>query len=161
MYKDINNPLDGVEDILLNQNWVFDRPDEDTLKVNVTGKNGQYTMNFDWDENLEAMKFCCEFDLSLSKNRVDIASRAVHNANYRLWLGHFIINEKTLTPCFCHTSLFRGWTHASGTDHVADLIQVALDECERHYSLFDMLSNSVYISDAQLSLALMEEQGEA
>lgn len=161
MHKEFVNPLDSVEDILLNQDWVFDRPHEDCLSVHVMGKNCHYTMTFIWDEEYGAMKFCCEYDLSLSKKRLDMAARAIQKINARQWLGHFVVNEETLAPCFCHTSLLRGWSQQLNADPIADLIQVALDECEHHYSLFNMLTNAAYVNDSHLSLALMEEQGQA
>jgi hypothetical protein len=161
MLKEVINPLDCIEDILLNQNWVFDRPEEDKLTVNISGKNGQYAMEFIWDEFDEAMRFCCRFEIYIDKKAMSIASRAIQRANSNLWIGHFVIDEETLMPCFRHTSLFRGWNEHSEANHIADLIQIALDECEKHHAIFDLISSSNTFNDCQLNLALMNTQGEA
>ncbi len=155
------NPLDSVEDVLANQDWVFDRPTDDELSVVLSSRHGAYRITFVWQQEYSAMQFFCEFDMSVPAERRDSLARALQVVNARLWLGHFIIQENTGVPCFRHTCMFRGWTHSAGTDHVEDLVEVALAECDRYYNVFTMLSGTFSPDEALLALALSDSAGQA
>ena len=161
IFEDVSNPLDSIEDLLAGNDWVFNRPNPDELTVHVRGKHSVYHLTFLWQEDYSAMQFFCEFDLKIPEARAEMADRALNRINERLWLGHFDLPLETLTPRFRHTSLFRGWTQTSGAEHVEDLVDIALVECERHYNVFRTLSDSLYIDGKTLSLMLVEEAGEA
>ena len=160
IFEDVSNPLDSVEDILISHDWIFNRPNPDELTVQVTGKGGSYRLTFIWQEEYSAMQFFCEYDLRIPTARQDLAGRALRRINERLWLGHFDVAD-TGAPCFRHTSLFRGWTHSSGAEHVEDLVDIALAECERHQNIFAMLSGALHLDNDVLTLMLADEAGEA
>ncbi|MEC8664831.1 MAG: YbjN domain-containing protein [Pseudomonadota bacterium] len=161
IFSDVSNPLDSVEDVMASHDWTFDRPHPDELFVHVTGKRGQYRMTFLWQENFSAMQFFCEMDLTIPESHKTMAARALMAINQNLWLGHFDIPEDTNTPIFRHTTLFRGMNQTSGADHIADLIEISLAECERHFSVFHMLSSKIHMNDDVLVLAMADSEGEA
>lgn len=162
VFDDVSNPLDSVEEILSANDWAFDRMSEDELTVHVSGKMGEYKMLFVWQEDYSAMQFCCEIDLEIRSEALDNAAKAMSAINATLWLGHFDVRPGTVMPCFRHTSLFRGMTYGSGADHLEDLVDIALAECERYYPAFDLLSRSSTAGNhADLALAMMESAGES
>lgn len=161
MFDEISNPLDSVEDILAGQNWAFSRMNHDELMVDVTGKLGTYRMIFMWQEEYSAMQFYCHYDIVVPGYRQDLLSIAMNKVNAGLWLGHFDIPEDTGVPTFRHTSLFRGQTGTSGADHLQDLMEIALSECERYYPMFQVMSRDEEMDENQLSLALLDSAGEA
>jgi hypothetical protein len=167
LYDDVSNPLDGVEEIMMNNDWTFDRLNEDELTVHVSGKMGQYRMVFLWQEDFSALQFCCAPDVSISPNKLDEAARVLNRINADLWLGHFDVratdshglNDKAYVPCFRHTSLFRGMVESSGVEHMEDLIDIALAECERFYMTFDLLSRTSGQDNKDIVLAMMDVVG--
>ena len=161
VFEDVSNPLDSVEDVIVNNDWAFDRPTSEELIIHVSGRYGQYRLTFLWQEDYSALQFFCEFDLSIRKERLEMARKTVAGINEDLWLGHFDIPETTRIPCFRHTTLFRGLMHTSGVNHVHDLIEIAMAECERYYNAFNMLSCSVYLDESLMDLALIDKAGEA
>lgn len=161
MFDEISNPLDSVEDILAGQNWAFSRMNNDELMVDVTGKLGTYRMIFMWQEEYSALQFYCHYDIVVPGYRQDLLAIAMNKVNASLWLGHFDIPEDTGVPTFRHTSLFRGQTQTSGADHLQDLMEIALAECERYYPMFQIMSRDEEMDENQLSLALLDSVGEA
>ena len=161
IFEDVSNPLDSVEEILYANDWIFDRMTEDELTVQITGKMGEYKLFFHWQEQYSAMKFVCQYDLDVKREAMDMASKTMTSINSALWLGHFDFREGTEIPCFRHTTLFRGQTQTSGADHIEDLVDIALAECERFYPVFDILSRGLPANDCDLSLALMTVAGES
>lgn len=157
---EVTNPLDCVEDILAGQNWSFSRMNQDELMVDVSGKRGTYRMVLVWQEEYCAMQFSCHLDLIVPQDRHDLMALALARVNSGMWLGHFDLPADTGVPCFRHTSLFRG-QGGSGADHMQDLMDIALNECERIYPTFAMLSDVCEMDENQLSLALSDTAGEA
>lgn len=161
LYEEISNPLDCVEDILAGQNWSFSRTNPDELMVDVSGRLGTYRMTLLWQEEYSAMQFFCHYDLVVTEDRRDLLALALARVNSGLWLGHFDIAPDTGVPCFRHTSLFRGQTGSSGADHLQDLMDIALNECERFYPMFHALAEISDLDESQLDLAVADIAGEA
>lgn len=161
-FEDVSNPLDSIEEILSANDWTFDRMSEDELTVQISGKMGTYTMLFVWQEDYSAMQFTCEFDITLHPDALDSAATAMTAINSTLWLGHFDIRAGGNIPCYRHTSLLRGMVYASGADHLEDLVDIALSECERYYPAFELLSRKSTSQDqGALALAMMDIAGES
>jgi hypothetical protein len=155
------NPLDSVEDILTANNWVFNRMTNHELMVQVAGKACEYRLFFIWQEDMSAMQFCCQYDMAIDRKRIKDAARAVMEINERLWMGHFDLPRDTGIPSFRHTCLLRGMTDPSGYDHIEDLVDIALAQCEQYFSVFHLLSRLDVANDQDLCLALLETSGEA
>lgn len=159
VFEDVSNPLDSVEEILCANDWTFDRMNEDELRVQISGKACEYNLYFSWHEDQSAMQFSCDIDVHFTNDNVEMAARTLTAINTSLWLGHFDIDGETNTPRFRHTSLFRGMTYSSGADHIEDLMDIALAECERFHPVFHLLSQSEPVRDLDLGLALMDNAG--
>ena len=167
LFEDVSNPLDSLEDIIISNDWTFDRMDEDQLTLHISGKYGHYKMDFKWQDHHHALQFCCMPDLSISPTKLDEATTILNKINANLWLGHFDIplhftgENNEHVPCFRHTSLFHGMNYSSGAVHMEGLIDIALSECERYYATLNILSKHTPQSTQELSLAMMDVAGES
>lgn len=155
------NPLDSVEEILSEQNWVFDRTDDDCLTVQIKGRSCNYRLFFIWQKNLSALQFTCEFDVSIRADNMALASTALLDMNEESWMGHFEIARKTLVPSYRQTCLMKGYEFHESTAYFGDLIDISLAHCERFYPVFELLSRKQPANPEHLSLALMETAGES
>jgi hypothetical protein len=161
-FSDLTNPLDHVEEILNDNNWVFSRMNEDELMVNVTGKSCNYRLFFVWHEAMSAMQFCCQYDFSISPHNLNAAARALIGINESMWIGHFDLSGDAKTPCFRHTVLFRGQDqYENASEQIADLVDICMNQCEDLYSLFQMLRHEQPANEQSLSLAVMQTRGAA
>ncbi len=161
IFEEISNPLDSVEDVLASHDWVFSRTNSDELVVDVKGRLGNYRMLFIWQDEYSAMQFVCQYDFAIHESNSSQLPVALMAMNSELWLGSFDIDHQTGFPVFRYNSLFRGMTQTSGAEHVEDLVEIALSECERFYSVFNLLALDDKIDDANLRLALMCAAGES
>ncbi len=160
LYNDVSNPLDSVEEIMANNDWVFSRPFDDQLTVQVSGKMGVYDLVFLWQEEFSAMQFMCMPDVTITADKADKTIKTMHDMNQNLWLGHFDLEKmgNTFRPRFKHTCLFRGLYQTSGIEMVEDLIDIALSECERYHATFDMMMAREPLND-NLALSMMDVAG--
>jgi hypothetical protein len=161
LHDDLVNPLDSVEEFLVSNNWVFNRMNPDELMVSVTGKTGTYRLFFLWQEDMSALQFCCQYDMIIPAANRAAATGALTDLNEGLWMGHFDIPRQTNTPSFRQTCLFRGSTKGEASEHIEDLVDISLAQCERYYPLFHFLSQSNALDEQNLSLAVMETAGQS
>jgi hypothetical protein len=167
LYDEVSNPLDAIEEVMLNNDWTFDRPFMDQLSVTVAGKSTTFNLAFIWQEDFSALQFCCAPDITIHPTKMDEAAKVLNQINSTLWLGHFDVRSESLSendktayvPCFRHTSLFRGMNDTSGLAHMEDLIDIAIAECERYAMTFELFSTLNSQKKTDINLAMMDVAG--
>ncbi len=155
------NPLDSVEAVLSANNWEFSRVNSDELMVQVAGKACTYRLFFIWQEDISAMQFCIQYDLTVLADQHMDTREAMMNINETLIMGHFDLPRDTGTPTFRHTSLFRGSSYDAGLERLEDLIDISLTLCEKYFPIFSLLCGTAPMDEKSMSLALMETVGES
>lgn len=155
------NPLDSVEDVLNDHNWVYARTNHDELIVEVAGKACSYKMLFVWQEQMNALQLCCQYDTQILSENLSLTAMALMDMNSDLWMGHFEIEKSTAYPLFRYTSLIRSSQTKSEYEHIEDLVDISLTQCERYQAIFQLLSNTVHMDEQTLSFAMMDTAGES
>lgn len=152
-----NHPLDNVEDILSDNNWVYTRTGQDQLRLDVRGDACSYSMVFVWQDVINALQLVCEYDLQVHAQNLPNAYQALNDMNARLLMGHFELCNTTNRPSFRHSCLMsRG-----DTQSIEDFVELSLMQCEQNQPAFEMLASDHSVSRSCLSLALMDTQGES
>lgn len=160
----VDNPLDHVEDVLTAHNWVFDRMNDEELIVDVIGRNCNYRVLFVWQDDMNALQFCVQYDLKIPHHRMNATANALMDINQSTWMGHFEISSETGKPAFRQTCLFRGIGGGSQAQNIEDLVDISLAQCERYYATFYVLANdnqNDLSNKAELDLAMMDIAGES
>ena len=151
-WENPQNPLDSVEDVLNAHNWSFNRMNTDELMVQVCGKSCEYRLFFIWQEEMQALQFCCQYDLVIKDKEYLKAAKALMAVNENLWMGHFDLPKDTGTPSFRHTCLLRGNKNMV-YDQIEDLVDISLVQCERYFHVFNMISHATEADEQSLCLA--------
>ena len=154
------NPLDLLEELVCANDWHFDRASDFELVIEMRGRWCDYHMGFVWHDEVSAVFFSCQLEQRIP----DTMRRAVHEllatVNQRLWLGHFDLSSEDAMPLFRHTIPLRGVPRAS-VEQLEDLVDTALEECERFYPALQMVLWGGQTPSAALGAALMDTVGEA
>ncbi len=163
VYSEINNPLDNVEDVLSDNNWVYKRKNNEELIVKLEGTACNYRMIFIWQEHMNALQLYCQYNIQINPKNIAIATTSIMEMNSNLWMGHFEIEKESLSPCFRQTNLLNSHQNKAEQPHIEDLIEVSLIQCERYQHVFELLSNEQDQElDMQiLSFAMMETLGQS
>lgn len=158
---DDNNPLDMVEELLQSKGWNFSRTDDDFLVINVQGQKVDYEVCMEWQEEFSALLFACSLPIEIVEANYEIAARTIEQINQNMWLGHFDLSNKGCYPVFRHTLLFRMIPTGIAVDLVNDVMEIALAECDRFYTTFQLVqAGDVRLHD-NLQAAIFETLGEA
>lgn len=154
------NPLDLLEEIILANDWAFERSGPDELVVEITGRWCNYRLFFFWQDDLSAMQFSCQFDMKVPTGRKAAVTELLAEVNQRLWLGHVDIEPDEATPMFRHTTLLRGAPSAS-IEMLEDLVEIAITECERFYPAFQFVVWGGKTASEAVSAAILDTVAEA
>ena len=87
--EDSLNPIDLLEEVVVANEWAFDRSSDHELIVETTGRWCDYRMFFIWREDLNALYFTCVFDTRIPEEKRTSVNELVCLVNEKLWLGHF------------------------------------------------------------------------
>lgn len=154
------NPLDIMEEIVLANDWAFERSSHDEMLVEVAGRWCSYRLFFFWQDEISAMQFSCQFDMKVPDDRRSDAYELLATINERMWLGHFDVDSDESVPMFRHTTLLRGHQGAS-VEMLEDLVDIALSECERFYPAFDFVVAGGRSASEAVAAAILDTVAEA
>ena len=155
------NPLDNVEEVLDDYNWIYSRMNNEALVVEVEGKSCAYRLLFIWQEHLNALQICCQYNLHIRPHNMERAALAIMEMNTSLWMGHFEIMKDSASPCFRHTCLIHEHDDRKDYTHIENLLDISLIQCERYQNVFHLLAGEDSIDTDILSFAMMETAGES
>lgn len=154
------HPLDIIERLVDNNDWMFDRRSEQELAVQAPGRWCDYSLYFAWNDTMDAMHFTCAFDMRVPDER----RRPVHDLivfiNEKLWLGHFGLWQDEGLPMFRHALPLRGLRGAS-PEQMEDLVDTAILECERFYPAFQYVIWGGKTAHEAIEAAMIDTVGEA
>ena len=156
----VSNPLDVIEQIMMDRDFAFDRPDEDELVAEATGAWCNYRIWYAWQSEHEALTFTCALETKLPPQLRARVYPLLAMVNEKLWIGHFDMNSEDGTISFRHTLLMKATPNAS-SEQLDQLLEVAIGECERFYPAFQSVVWAGTPAKEALELAMFDTIGEA
>ena len=154
------NPLDILEQIVIANDWVFDRRTDAEMAAEAPGHWCDYGLYFNWSHEISAMHFTCAFDLKVPEKQRGALYELLALANERLWIGHFGLDSDEGNPVFRHSVLLRGAPGASA-ESLEDMVDIAITECERFFPAFQFVLWGGKPPSEALAAAMLECVGEA
>jgi hypothetical protein len=154
------NPVDQIERIATQNQWAYEREDEDEISICVTGTWTDYNIAFTWLADIEAVHIACAFDLKIPLARRADALSLIALVNEQLWIGHFDIWPQDGVVMFRHSMLLTGGAVLNSSQCEAAM-NSAVAACERYYQAFQFVVWAGKSGREALETALLETKGEA
>ncbi|MBQ9235996.1 MAG: YbjN domain-containing protein [Alphaproteobacteria bacterium] len=129
------NPIDMVENIFAARSFELERRSPTEVVVEVQGKWNNMLLFFAWEQSMKCLHISCLVDV---KNMLVDRSKIFEllaMVNENLWVGHFSYWTEQNMPVFKH-SLFLNRGDEYFEDKIAQMIDIAIKECERMYPVF-------------------------
>lgn len=153
------NPLDLAEQVLLDRDWAFDRPETRELLADYTGSWCNYRLSLSWHECFGALTLSCVMDTKVAPKMAAKLYPLLAKVNEKMWLGHFEVPEvENGSVTFRYAMMAR---NGVTPEILEDLLDIAITECERFYPAFQSILWGDKSADDVLKIALMETVGEA
>lgn len=158
--EELYNPLDLAESVIMDRDWVFERTAEGELIADVNGNWSKYHLWLNWQEEAGGLTIACSLDAKFPKPMLFKIHSLLAMVNEKLWLGHFDVSSEDMTITFRHSMLLRDGVGTS-SEHLNELIDIAISECERFYPAFQSVVWGGKSPADALALALFETVAEA
>ena len=155
-----SNPLDIMEQIVIANDWAFDRRSDSEMAAEAPGRWCDYGLYFCWSHEISAMHFTCALEMKVPEKRRRALYELLALANERLWIGHFGMEADDGMPVFRHAMLLRGAQGASA-ESLEDMVDIAITECERFFPAFQFVLWGGKTPQDALAAAMLECVGEA
>ena len=159
-YNFSQNPIDIVEEIIYSKKWNFSRAAEHELVAEISSHNCQYRFYFSWSEQIKAISLTVTFDIKFSDLKLPQIYELLSRINEKLWIGHFDITSKSGIPAFRHTVL-ESQENEILHNQLADLVDIAVYECEKYYPAFQLISLEDKLPTEALKFCEIEVIGSA
>jgi hypothetical protein len=158
--RDETAPLDMLSALFEARGWEHDVSSDEEVAAEFKGSWTSYQIRAIWREEDNALQLLVMPDVTVpSEKRADVY-KALGLINEQLWLGHFDMWSSNGMLLFRHGSLLPP-SGLLGVDQAQTIIDVALDECERFYPVFQFIIWGGKTPEDALTAALIETHGEA
>ncbi len=131
------NPLDLMEQIAVQNEWLFDRAGEDEMHLSFPGQSEDHHLSFSWRHDVETLQLCGQLEVKVPKQKRPEVAALINIINEQLWLGHFEMWPDSGQVIFRHCLLLRG--AMAVPEQCEGLIDAALEACDRYYSAFQFV----------------------
>lgn len=154
------NPIDLVENIFLSKSFELERRNTNEIVVEVQGKWSNMLLFFAWEASMQCMHISCLMDI---ENKIENRSKIFELLaliNEELWVGHFSYWTEQNTPVFKH-SIFMHQNEETFEERLSQIIDIAINECERMYPIFKVVLTKGMEPRQALYPMMMETVGQA
>ncbi len=132
-----DNPLDLVEQLAAQNEWMFDRAGEDEMHLSNPGQSEDHHLSFSWRSNVETLQLSAQLEVKVPRAKRAEVAALMNMINEQLWLGHFEMWPDSGQITYRHGLLLR---NSMGTPEQCEgMIDAALEACDRYYSAFQFV----------------------
>ena len=153
------NPLDLIEDIIIEYGWDFERDINNNIHVEVGGKWCDYQLSYGLNEEKCIIYISCVLDIKINEEKIKEVYKLLADINEKLSLGHFEVWMDDGWPIyrcsipipdeakFCKLQLEK-------------MSIITLQECEKFYPAFQFLAWGNKTAHDSLKHLMLETLGE-
>ena len=153
------DPLDLIEDIIISNNWDYDRDSSRNIHVEIASEWCDYQLSFGVNDDINLLYISCVLDINIPDYRMKNVYSFLSSINERLLIGHFEIWSEERWPLLKQSfpipnnqSLCKG--------QLEQAIYLALKECEKFYPAFQMYAWENKDTKSTLEHLMLDTQGE-
>ncbi len=158
--RDETAPMEMLAALFEARGWHFEMASEDEITAEFKGSWTAYQIRVIWREEDNALQLLALLDVSVPIEKRDAVYKALGLINEQLWIGHFDLWAANGMLLFRHGLLLPP-NGLLGIDQAQTIIDVAIDECERFYPVFQFIIWGDKSPEDAIASAMVETHGEA
>jgi hypothetical protein len=158
--RDESAPVEMLAALFEARGWSFEITSEDEISAEFKGSWTSYQLRAIWREEDNAMQLLALPDVNVPTEKFPAIYKALGLINEQLWIGHFDLWSATGILLFRHGALLPP-NGLLSIDQAQTIIDVAIDECERFYPVFQFIIWGEKSPEEAIASALIETHGEA
>lgn len=153
-------PLDMLAALFEARGWSYEIDSEENLSAVFKGSWTSYRIRAVYREIDNTLQILILPDVVVPLEKCDAVYKALALINEQLWLGHFDIWSASKVLLFRHGTILPPNGMLS-IDHAQNMVDLAIDECERFYPVFQFIIWGDKTAEDALDAALIDTMGEA
>ena len=131
------HPINLLEEIIISKNWVFDRPIEDEIYIEVPTKYSNLIIQVSWLKNQGKIEIRSFFYIKMDfSNNIEIY-KLLNLINNKINYGHFIISELKY-PTFKNSIIVKNHKDIK-FELLREVLNFAIIESERFFPVFQLV----------------------
>ncbi len=158
--RDESAPMDMLAALFEARGWDYERDGDDEITAEYKGSWTNYQVRAVWRPEDTAMQVLALPDINVPAEKKSQVYTALGLINEQIWLGHFDLWASNGLLVFRLATLLPG-SGLLGLDQAQTLVDVAIDECERFYPVFQFIIWGDKSPEEAIASALVETHGEA
>ncbi len=155
-----NNPIDYIEEYVLNDSMDLFRDSKDELTIMSKGIWRNYNISFRWDNQNKVIEVNSYFDISRKTRIKNSIYSLISDINKKVFAGFFNFCPKLNTIFFCYKISIKGQSILS-FEQIQDFIDIVTKECDRFFPVFFIFIYKKKNPSKSLDIALVDTYGEA
>ena len=137
VYESKFHPINWLERIVISNNWVFERPIEDEIYVEIPTKYCNIIIQASWIKEERRVDIQSSFYLKMDfSNNLEIY-KLLNLINNKIIYGHFLINENKY-PTFKNSLILKD-SRSVKLGLLKEIFNYAILECERFFPAFQLV----------------------
>ena len=154
------NPLDLIEDVVVSNDWSYNRTDNDTLYVEVGGEWCDYQLTLAWSLDFNLLQYTWTYNIKVPDKKHNLIYSLLNKINLNLSAGHFEL--WTDDGWIMYRNSLISFDYSSITPEKIDyILSSSLEECDKYYPTFQFLLWGDKTPKQAIEASLLETHGEA
>ncbi|MEH6790091.1 YbjN domain-containing protein [Parasphingorhabdus sp.] len=153
-------PVDMLAAFFEARGWSVDHVGDDELSVEIKGNWTSYQMRAIWRDEDHVLQILLLPELRVPDDKTAVIYETLGLINEQLWLGHFDLWSNSNVLLFRHATLLGG-SGMLGLDQAQTIVDLAIEEWERFYPVFQFVLWSDKSPRDAIEHAMVDTAGEA
>ena len=154
------NPLDLIEDVVVSNDWSYNRTDNDTLYVEVDGEWCDYQLTLAWSPDSNLLQYTWTYNINVPSKKYALICSLLNKINLNLSAGHFELWADDGWIMYRNSLI--SFDYSSITSEKVDyILSASLEDCDKYYPTFQFLLWGNKTPGQAMEASLLETQGEA
>jgi len=153
-------PVEMLASLLEAREWPFELVGDDELSAEIKGRWATYQLQAIWRREDHVLQLLCLPDIHVPEAKRGQVYEALALVNEQLWLGHFDVWSSGGALLYRH-GLMLGDEGLLSLSHAQAAVEVAIEECDRFYPVFQFILWGDKTPAEALAAALVDAAGEA
>ena len=154
------NPLDLIEDVVVSNDWSYNRTDSDTLYVEVGGEWCDYQLTLAWSPDCHLLQYTWTYNIKIPSKKYALIYSLLNKINLNLSAGHFELWADDGWIMYRNSLI--SFDYSSITSEKVDyILSSSLEDCDKYYPTFQFLLWGNKTPTQAIESSLLETQGEA
>lgn len=155
-------PIDVLESWFSAHGWTHERIGDEEIVAATQGSWGQYELRGVWRDDDAVLQFLAFPGVQVTEAQQSAIYETIGLINEQLWIGHFELWAGNGTILFRHAALLDADEEGGlSLDQAETLVEVAVDELDRFYPVFQFVLWGGKSPKDAISSAMVETRGEA